>query len=90
VSLPRREWHSSVIASSQLGSLSIARGEDGTDEYLLTEVCRLSRSHGGICMLEVLCVRCTGRGAGDGACASEGGSEGTEEGGGEGACEGSR
>jgi hypothetical protein len=39
-------------------------------------------------MLEVLRVRCTGKGAGEGACTGEGGGEGTDEGGAEGADEG--
>jgi hypothetical protein len=70
----------------QLGSLSAARAEEGTGEYLLTETCRLSRSRGGTWMPEVLRMRCTG--AGDGACAGEGGGEGAGEGSGEGAGEG--
>jgi hypothetical protein len=39
-------------------------------------------------MPEVLHVRCTGKGAGEGACAGEGGEEGADEGGAEGAGEG--
>jgi hypothetical protein len=41
VSLPRRARYSSVIASSQLGSLSAACAEEGTGKYLLTTACRL-------------------------------------------------
>jgi hypothetical protein len=75
-----------VIASSQLGSLSAARAEEGTGEYLLTETCRLSRSQGGTWMPEVLRVRCMG--TRDGACVGEGSREGAGEGGGEGVGEG--
>jgi hypothetical protein len=89
VSLPRRERYSSVIASSQLGSLSAARAEEGTSEYMLIETCRLSRSQGGTCMLEVIRMRCTGEGAEDGACAGKGTREGSREGAGEGGREGS-
>jgi hypothetical protein len=39
-------------------------------------------------MPEVLRVRCTGKGAGEGACSSEGGGEGGAEGTGEGGAEG--
>jgi hypothetical protein len=39
-------------------------------------------------MPEVLHVRCTGKGAGEGACAGKGGGEGVGEGGAEGAGEG--
>jgi hypothetical protein len=84
VSLPRRARYSSVIASSQLGSLSAARAEEGTGEYLLTETCRLSRSWGETYMSEVLRVRCTGKGS----CAGEGGREGAAEGASEGGAEG--
>jgi hypothetical protein len=86
VSLLRREQYSSVIASSQLESLSAARAEEGTGEYLLTETCRLSRSWGGTWMSEVLRVRCMG--TGDGACVGECVGEGTGEGVGEGVGEG--
>jgi hypothetical protein len=88
VSLPSRARYSSVIASGQLGSLSAARVEEGTSEYPLTKACRLSRSRGGTCMPEVQRVRCTGKGAGEGACTGEGGEEGAGEGGAEDAVEG--
>jgi hypothetical protein len=86
VSLLRRARYSLVIASSQLGSLSTAH-EEGTGEYLLTEAGKLSRSQGGTCMPEVLCMRCTSKGTSQGACTSEGGGEGASEDGGEGAGE---
>jgi hypothetical protein len=89
VSLPRKARYSSVIASSQLGSLSVARSEEGTGEYLSIEACKLSRSRGGTCMPEVLRVRCTSKGAAEGACAGEDGREGAGEGSAEGAGEGS-
>jgi hypothetical protein len=76
----QRARYSSVTASSQLGSLSAARAEEGTGEYLLTEACRLSRSWEGTCMPEVLHVRCTSKGTG------EGGGEGVREGGAIGVC----
>ena len=56
VSLPRRARYSAGIASSQLGSLRVARSEEGTGGYLLTEACKLSRSWGGMRMPEVLHV----------------------------------
>jgi hypothetical protein len=72
--------YSSVIALSQLGSLSAARAEEQTGEYMLTEACMLSRSQEGTCMPKVLRVRCMGGGGREGA--SEGGGEGAGEGGG--------
>jgi hypothetical protein len=63
-----------------LESLSAAHADEGIGEYLLMEACRLSRSRGGTCMLEVLHVRCTGGGAEEGACTNEGCREGANEG----------
>jgi hypothetical protein len=98
VPLPRRRHEipsviaekSTILLGHSLELVGIlerrAFAEEGTGEYLLKEACKLSRSRGGTCMPEVLCVRCTGKDTGEGACADKGGGEGAGEGGAVGVC----